>query len=214
MAILKPAHGALDWDVAVNDLIDLGNALDGRVVALEGVGQALAPSFLPSDHGLSAWTLDPVTASSSTAPTAGVLYVMKIKVVTASTINSMGMHVATAGAGLTSSYLALLDSAGTRVGVTAAQTTTWQSSGWKVHALTAGVAVTPGTYYGALLIGSGSTTPPLVARSSASSAVNANLTAPGLRFGASGTAQTSVPASVTLSAVAADSTAWFVGLLP
>jgi hypothetical protein len=43
---------------------------------------------------------------------------------------------------------------------------------------------------------------------------NAGLSAPGLRFGASGTGQTSIPSSVTLASVTADSTAWFVGLLP
>lgn len=210
--ILKPAHGAADWDTYTDACIDEVNLKEGRIAALEAVGATASPAFVPSDHGFAAWTVDPVTAGSSTTPTAGVLYMFKLKMVTSVTIAGMGIHVATAGSGLTSSYLALHDASGARLGVTAAQTTSWQSSGWKAHALVSGVAVTPGTYYGSLLIGNGSSTAPAVARASSSAVSNANLTAPGLRYGTSGTGQTSVPSSVTLSAVAADSIAWFVGL--
>lgn len=214
--ILKPAVGDLGWDVPVLATIDAANDHENRIGVLEAAGSApvTPPGILPADHGFTTWTLDPVQAGSSSSPTAGVLYLMKVKIVAASTVNGVGMHVATAGSGLTSSYLALFDSTGTRLGLSAAQTTAWQTSGYKATALTAGVAVTAGTYYIGLLIGNGSTTPPVIARASSSVVTNAGLVAPGLRFGASGTGQTSVPSTVTLSGVAADSTAWFAGLTP
>lgn len=214
--LLKPTRGDLYWDTYVDATIDEVNAKESRIAALESAGAPVVtpPGILPADHGFTTWTLDPVQAGSSTTPTAGVLYLMKTKIIAASTINGVGMHVATSGSGLTSSYVALFDSTGARVALSAAVTTAWQTSGYKATTFTAGYAAAVGTYYIGLLIGNGSTTAPALARASSSVVTNAGLTAPGLRFGTSGTGQTSVPSTVTLASVTADSTAWFAALLP
>ncbi len=202
MTITKPTVGVTGWNTATNAAIDQLNTLDAT----------LSNTFVAADHGLLSWSLDPAGASSSSVFTAGVLQLVKVKLGTAAMISNIAIQVATAGVTLTNSFLALYDSSGTRQGVTADQSSVWTSTGYYAPALVASYAAAAGVYYVGILVGSAATVPAL-SRASSSTVINAGLTAPGLRFGTSGTAQTAAPSSVTLSGVGgASGVAFFVGL--
>ena len=87
------------------------------------------------------------------------------------------------GGTLANSFAALYDSGGTRRGVTADLSTTWQSTGYNEHSLASPYAATAGLYYVYLLVGS-ATTLPTFTRSSSSSAVNDGLSAGSFRWSA------------------------------
>lgn len=235
MPISKPTVGATGWNTAVDLVIDAvnGTSDDVKELARDTVGTALVaganvtvtvndgsntitistdgPSgFVPADHGYLGWSVDPANCASSNTVTAGVLYLQKVKVLTPGTSSIGALQVATAGTSLTNCFLGLFDSTGARIALSANQATAWQSGGYKATSWASPVVVTPGTYYTGILVGGG--TPPLFSRVGNSNAVNAGLSAPGLRFGTSGTGQTAIPSSVTLSSVATDSVSYFTAV--
>jgi len=188
--------------------ITVNDGADTITVAVTGGGAG----FTPSDHGFLTWSLDPALASSSSVFTAGVLQLVKVKLPVAATISNIGIVVSTAGNTLTNSYLALYDSTGTRQGVTADQSSSWTTAGVYTPALVTPYSAAAGVYYVGILVGS-ATTVPALSRTSTSNAINAGLTAPGLRFGTSGTGLTATPSTVTLSGVSGTTgTAFFVAL--
>jgi hypothetical protein len=164
----------------------------------------------PDLHGFLAWTGDPANAGSSTAVTAGVLYLNKVKLITASTITSIDVHVSTAGTSLTNCFLALYDSTGTRRAVSANTSTAWQTGGTSDVAMASPYSAAAGTYYVGILVGGG--TPPAFARGASSTVSNAGLSAGSYRFCTSGTSQTAAPSSVTLASTSASSTAYWCAL--
>jgi hypothetical protein len=109
------------------------------------------------------------------------------------------------------SFAALYDSTGTRRGVTADLSTTWQSTGYNEHALTSPYAATAGIYYAYLLVGSGGTLPTFT-RNANSSAVNDGLSAGSLRYSTLGSGLTAAPSTVTLGSQAALTAGFWVGL--
>lgn len=172
----------------------------------------LSPLPGPWDHNLLAWSYDPVGAINNSVVTGGVLYLIKVRMGPAATITNVIVQVAIAGTTLTAdqNFAALYDSAGTRVGVTADQTTAWGSTGTKTMALTTPYVAAAGTYYVGLL--ANGTTPPQFARSSGFSLINVGLSAGSYRYSTSGTAQTATPASVTLASAAAASISYWAAL--
>jgi hypothetical protein len=167
--------------------------------------------FTPSDHGYSAWTCDNQFAGSSTIlATAGVLYGVKIKLATAATISKIACRVTTAGGTLTNTFLGLLDSTGTRRAVSADQSSVFNVAGYYEVSMVTPYVAAAGTYYAAVLCGS-ATTLPTFARNVSSNVLNDGLTAAGgFRAWSSGTGQTAVPSSVTLSGTAAlNQNFWF-----
>lgn len=163
-------------------------------------------SDVPSRHGYIEWNYDPaVTGSGSgTAVTGGKLYVMRITAQTTATISNIVAAVGTAGASLTSgqNYAAIYDgTSGVQLGATGDQTTNWASTGVITMALTSSIAITAGQELLIALLANG-TTPPSFVRSGATgvSAPNAGLsTSSPLRFSTYGSAQTSLPPSLTIS---------------
>ncbi|WPH59026.1 hypothetical protein SEA_LUCKYSOCKE_12 [Streptomyces phage LuckySocke] len=158
-------------------------------------------TFTPADHGLIAWTHDPATLrSASNATVSGTVYLAKVKIVNRSTVvSNIIVGIEAAGATLTAgqSLVGLYNSSGTRLAVSADQSANWTSTGLKTIALTTPQTLAVGSYYVAIL--SVGTTPPQFAMGAGgSTSVNAGLTTGTARFLAGPTAQTSLPASITL----------------
>lgn len=173
-------------------------------------------SWRPSDQNLTTWAFDPANASSASNPTGGVVNLVQLILRTAATINNIIVEVATAGSVLTSgqNFLGLYDSSGTRQGVTADQTTAWASTGIMTTALVTPYAAAAGKYFVAIL--SNGTTTPQFARATGitgtSGLVNTGLAVSTARFGLNGSAQTSLPSSITMSSNTFASTAFWAGL--
>ncbi len=129
---------------------------------------SVAP-MLPEDHGLIGWSvpIDYATQVSllSVEAGAGTLRLSLMRRLPAATITNLHIVVTTAGSGLTAGqcFAALYSRAGTRLGVTADQSTDWASVGVKTMPLTAPVAVPAGDYYVGLWYNG--TTAPTVLRS-------------------------------------------------
>jgi hypothetical protein len=165
----------------------------------------------PQDHSLTHWTFPPATNMVGTALTSGTVSMSKLWVRQPVTISVVGVGIATVGAALVvnQNFLGLYDAAGNRLGVTADQTASWATIGYKQAALGAPVPLTAGYYYVAILSNAGTT--PAFARGSAltSSIANANLTATDGAYTTGPAAQTSLPVSITMaSRTLAGNTPW------
>lgn len=158
-------------------------------------------TFTPADQGLLTWTHDPATLrSASNATTSGTVYLSKVKIVNRATVvTNVLIGIEAAGATLTAgqSLVGLYNSSGTRLAVSADQSANWTSTGLKTIALTAPQTLAVGSYYVAIL--SVGTTPPQFAMGAGGSTnINAGLSTGAARFLTGPTAQTSLPASITL----------------
>lgn len=175
--------------------------------------------FAPSDHGLIAWTMDPsCTNPNGTSLTSGFIYLMMVNLRAAATISKIEMVIGTAGATLTSGQClaGLYTTAGTRVGVTADMSTTWNSAGDKKMSLTGSYSAAAGKYYVAILM-NGTTSPTFACGSTFGANFtpgNANLAAGGYRWGRSAAAgNTSLPSSITVSGYTPDANNIYAGVL-
>jgi hypothetical protein len=204
------AAGTGSWDVPLNAaLTDLDTRVTANAGTLSGNSARLAVleaqgEFRASDMGLQTWTGDPVYATATSILTAGTVYMVKLNVRQAITATNAVYAVTTAGSTLTSgqNFVGLYDSSGSRVAVSADQTTNWGSAGAMTTPFTAPVSLTAGSYYLAWV--SNGTTPITLARGTGlqSAMVNIGLSAATYRYTTGGTGltgQTSLPASVTMS---------------
>ncbi|AXG81144.1 hypothetical protein [Streptomyces paludis] len=172
------------------------------------------PTFIPADQGLITWTHDPATLrSSSNATTSGTVYLCKVKIVERATVvSNIIIGVEAAGATLTSAQnlLGLYSASGTRLAVTADQSTAWTTVGVKTAAITP-QTLAVGSYYVAIL--ANGTTPPQFSMG-AGGALNVNVPSVtgAARFLTGPTAQTSLPASITLSSQTQTTGARWAGL--
>lgn len=180
------AIGSLAWGTPVNN-------------AFQELDETL--QTIPPDHGLMYWQFDPGTNMVGSTITSGTVSMSKLWVRRATTITNVAVSVATVPVTpvVGQNFLGLYDATGTRLGVTADQTTAWNSTGYKQAALTAPVAVAAGPYWVAVLANAATT--PAFARGSAlvASIANANLTATDGRFTTGPAAQTSLPANITMA---------------
>ena len=163
-----------------------------------------ATGFTPVDAGYLAWNFDPVMINSSTAVTpTGTIWLHRVTLRRAATVTNVLLFLGTLGSGLTSSqnFAGLYNSAGTLIGTSADQTTTWNtggSTGLKTIALSGGpYALQAGIYWVAVL-SNFSTTGPAFGRAVGSSGayINAGTSAATVRWGSNGTG-TSLPGSIT-----------------
>ncbi|MFJ9628080.1 hypothetical protein ACIRU8_10350 [Streptomyces sp. NPDC101175] len=165
--------------------------------------------WTPADHGLIAWPFDPsACGSSGTALSAGFIYLIELVLRQAATINRVHAVIGTAGSGLTSGQClaGLYDSSGNRVGVTADQSTVWNSVGAKAMSLTAPYSAAAGKYYVAMLF-NGTTSPNFSCGSTHGNTFtpgNANLSAGSYRYCRSASGQTALASSITLSGYTPD----------
>ncbi|MFI8499446.1 hypothetical protein ACIGFK_13255 [Streptomyces sp. NPDC085524] len=161
----------------------------------------------PSDQGLIAWTYDPneaghVTAQSS-GGVAGRITLTRIPIREQITWSNiwLGLSGIDAGASLSNCYLGVYNAAGTRMGVTADISSSLMTGATaKALPLATPFVAAPGFYYIAMLLNGSWTTNALTFKASgAGISVNANLTAPNLRYANMLTSQTSLPSSLTMS---------------
>jgi hypothetical protein len=181
------------------------NVSTGELSYEEGV---VASTPQATDQGsLLAWTFDPSNVANGVQTSAGVLYTAKVVLRSAATVSKLWVIVTTAGGTLTAdqNFLALYNAAGTRVGVTASQHTAFASAQILGADLTTPYAAPAGAYYIGILT-NGSTQPTFLAgtvlNKSSSSVGNAGqVAANGLRYGFTGSGQTSTPASITVGSI-------------
>lgn len=171
--------------------------------------------WLPSDHNLVAWTMDPSEAANSQVLTSGTLYTMGLWVRSATSFSNIIFGASGAGVTLTAgqNLIGLYDSAGNRVAVSADQSGNWTSTGIKTTAMTgAPIALSAGLYYVAIL--SNGTTPVAVFRESnqaSANIINVGLAAASYRSGETG-GQTSLPTTLALGSRTAGPFSFWFGL--
>lgn len=193
-----PAHGTLNWDVPLNSILgQMGNA------------------WHPSDQGWLSWTHDPANnVGSSPLATAGSVYMLAVPLRQIATVSSIMIGVQAPGVTLTAGqcFAGLYDSTGVRVGITADQAASWVVAGPKVMNLTAPALLQPGMYYVALVFNG--TTGPTLTRgiTDANGVMNTGLTAANFRISIGATAQTTLPANITMGSRTPFMTCWFASI--
>ncbi|MGZ4745708.1 MAG: hypothetical protein ACXVYY_01360 [Oryzihumus sp.] len=174
-----------------------------------------AAEALPADHGLLAWSWDPVLCNSSGVvfTTAGTVYSTRLWVPQPMKITNLHCMVMTAGATLTASQClaGLFDSSGNLLSATADQSTAWTSTGFKTMALSTAQNVPQG-FVDVAFFYNGTTSPALARAASTTQTLNnLNLSGNSIRFASSATARTtSMPAS--LGTKTSVTMAYWVGL--
>lgn len=197
--------GSLSWGNPVNDAF---SSQDARITALESSGGTAM------DFGLKSWSFDPATAAAGVTPTSGTVVMAKLYF-PAGTVSAVGVSINAAGVGLTAgqNFMGVYNQAGTRLGVTADQTVSWATGGYKQIPLVAPIVIAaPGFYYVAFL--SNGATPASITRgsnnTSSTTVVNLNLTAAEARFANGPAAQTTLPASITMASRTPTSQAYWM----
>lgn len=172
-----------------------------QAVGNDGGAIGLAPgSISASVQGLIAWDYDSELAGSTGLLVSGTVNLSKIVLTSSATVSNVLIAVTTGGGTLTAgqNLVGIYNMAGQRLAVSVDQTAAWATTGTKIAALTAPVALIEGTYYVAVL--SVGTTPITVAESPGfQSTYNANLAAATFRHAAGPTGQTALPASITMA---------------
>lgn len=187
MAVTLPVHGQTPWSVPLNTVLDL----------------LTTTSFLPNDHGYLIWSSDPQHCNGGTNPGAGAVRMVKMpRRPFTYTISSVVIFVSTAGVALTANqcFAGVYDSAGTRQAVTADQSAVWNTTGLKNMAVTVPYVVPANADIWLALVYNG-TSCSFSATSITSGQgdlINAGLSAANYRFTNGPTAQTSLPASITM----------------
>lgn len=200
-----------DLDVAEATLAPLPA---GLATATAAANLAVAGSVRATDHSLAGWTFDPTMVQAGTVqPTAGLAQVARIRVLGTAVTNIL-FHFTAGGTGLTGGYAALYNDAGALLGggaVTADQSASWATGGFKTCALSVAQGVTQYAWYRVLWWFTG-TTGPTISRAvnSSSAIVNAGLSS-GFRYSTADTGLTTTPPG-NIGAQTGGPTAWWVGL--
>jgi hypothetical protein len=156
-------------------------------------------AFQPVNHGMAAWSFDPVLALNSSLLANGSLYLTKVHISKTVSVSKVYWWITTAGATPTAGQcqVGIYDSAGNRIAVTTVDSDI-TSTGLKTTTIAATTLQAGQWYWVALLFNAG--TAPTVARATGSaglaSAVNAGLTAPTYRYAVNGTARTALPTTI------------------
>jgi hypothetical protein len=171
-----------------------------RITALESFR-----AMLPIDSNYLAWSGDPSSVMATVTPTGGVLYLQRLPIRAAGTVVT-NVHCALATTGTLTSgqnFMALYNSAGARLSVTADLTTALGTVGEIVGALAAPQTIAAADYVYAAILLNGSAMPTLGRGGPSISGVgNAKLTATTKRFAQYGSVQTATPSSLTLASMA------------
>jgi hypothetical protein len=187
MGIVLPVIGQTSWGDEANACFE--GLQDGGLV--------------PSDAGFLSWNYSSQHISTTHAQTSGTVVMARLPRFTQSkTVNQIWMHVGAAAVTPTAGqcFAAIVRIDGTRMGVSAdisGQLATPGLTGWN---LTAGAVCAAGDYYVTLL--QNAATPATLGSCSSqgsASAANAGLTAATAFHTTGPTAQTSIPASITMA---------------
>lgn len=166
-----------------------------------------AVDWNPGDQSLIAWAFDPITAiNASILPAAGVMYMARLAVPTATTVTNIIIDITAAGAGLTASGACIYQN-GILLGQTADQSSAWMSTNTKTMPIAGGpVAVSAGYIY--VAVWANGTTLPTLARANGRSNINVGTGATTYRFASAGSGITTT-APGTLGTMAASSISWW-----
>lgn len=191
MDIVLPVAGSADWDVPLNLAL---TTLDTNVATARRGSK-------PADQNFLGWGYDPEHASSTNILTSGTVYLHKLWLSSGTTVTNLGWTITTAGATLTAgqSLMGLYNAAGSRLAQTADQAAAWTSTGFKYPALTGSVAIATSAYYYVAILSVGTTPPTGASSPGLQTTYNANVTGANLRHAVGATAQTSLPASITMA---------------
>lgn len=157
-------------------------------------------TYLPTDQGFISWTYDPAMASNGTNTVSGTVYLARVVLRYSATVSKVMLSIASGAVTVTANqnYVGIYDSTGARQAVTAAGSidSALTSAGVLTATLSTSPTLAAGQYWVAFV--NNATTPAQIGRTSnLASTPNANLTAANYRFCVNGTAQTSLPASIT-----------------
>lgn len=197
---------ALPLDTTAADIAAPGNQSAGATLMAADAGHVHpATGWTPGDHGLAAWTYDPMLIAAAAAPAAGTIYMLGLKVRQPVTVSNIyfvlgGTQAATVTAG---ENFAGLYSSATRL----AQVSIDSSFGGTADALvTCAItpqALTPGQYWVAFLMNA--TTMPTLANMwgslNSQTSYNLGLTSANYRSATGGTAATALPATTPTLAI-------------
>lgn len=146
--------GSVRGDLGALDTSGTPSTHSGLIYAKPGVwAQTLGATngnWTAADQGLMGWSMDVNAATQNSAvTTAGTLNVVRVHVPTAYLVTNILLAVTSGGSALTTGNVAgLWNAAGTLIGATSDQTSSWNSSGLKTMALTGGPFTIPaGDYY-------------------------------------------------------------------
>lgn len=157
----------------------------------------------PPAHGLTAWAYDPAHAVNAIQLTGGTVYLTKLHITTSVSVTKLYWWMSVAGATPTAgqNFGGLYGSDGTRLVTADADATVAATAGLQTLTITS-TALTAGTFVWAALVFNATTRPTVQYASGATGATtacNVGLTAATFRHATAGTAQTSLPASITPS---------------
>ncbi|MFE0451592.1 hypothetical protein ACFW2D_09925 [Streptomyces sp. NPDC058914] len=208
------ANGVASLDAATKVPVAQVPDLTGTYLAFE---DSWGNQWGPADQGLKAWSFDPSLAVNVSAPVGGSVYLIRVKLRKATTISKVVMFTVAAGSGLTANqnYAGLYTASGTRVGITANQSSAWTTANNTLSmSLTSAYSAAAGDYYIAF-VSNGSTRPGFVCGTELGAirtAGNANLSSGGYRYCIGATGQTSLPSSISIASATPDTNAYWVGL--
>lgn len=176
------------------------------------VGNVDTTKWSASDYSLVSWSGDPALFTNSTAPTAGVAQVVKLKINKATTITNIALGITNTPSGLSNCYVALYDSSKNLItgSQSADQSTNWSTSGSKTVALGTPVSVSAGYIYAVFWVGAATTVPTFL-RAAGLSTANFGLSTANSRFATGNTGLTTTAPS-SLSTFAASSTAYWAAV--
>ena len=200
--------GSLAWGTPVNNAF---TSQDARIADIERQGSATVDAY-----GFLAMTYDPAVAPAGTALTSGTVQMSRLDLPAPATISTITTAAVTAGTTLTAgqNFAGLYDAAGNRVAVTADQTVAWGTTGEKNMALTVPYAAAAGVYHVAYL--SNGATPVSFLRGSSGAAVTAllnhGMSMTAARWALGPAAQTTLPATITMSARTLSPTSYFAAV--
>ncbi|MFJ1539294.1 hypothetical protein ACIODS_12195 [Micromonospora chalcea] len=174
-----------------------------------GSGGVINDPSRPADRGYLTWTHPPYANTGvNLIPNAGILYLRRIRRVPPAAVTSILAYVGGGGSALTAGQCgaALYTAAGTLIGQTADQASSWQSGGLKTMPLVGGpYQVTAGDYY--VAVWWNGTTSPQLARAGTglfTALPNAGLAAPAFDAAtANGSVTTTAPATLGAQTIAA-----------
>jgi len=174
-----------------------------------------------TDADLICWNYTPLGLSNQTVlPTAGVIYLSRLPWRKTGPLAKICYAVNTLASGLTANqnYVGAYDSAGTRIGTTAAGAadTDWTSTGWKESTLSGGPFTVAGSQSGWVWVawlGNGTTRPAIgkAAGTASSFAANLGVGAASSFHGHILTAQTALPASITPASITPNANNFWCG---
>jgi len=180
---------------------------DDRLDALNTAVSTLSKpaQYAPSDHNLLSWMFDPALSPGSMSGTSGTLHMARLLFPQAVTVSNLVLYLSSAGATLTSGFVALYSADGTtRLGQSVdVSATQLSSSGLRTIPLTAPVNLAAGTAWAAVYTSGG--TPPQYARGSnaGQNLNNVGLTGQNFRWATGATGlTTALPSSVTFTSSA------------